>query len=637
MCKGSCIGFVLWSCVACAASPATVRHEHHVEGTILLEAENYRVRGYDPDDPRLVRAEEALAEVLGRHIVVRFNVKLMPRAEDFFEHFFDQEIGKLPRVFAEWKRAKPADFADMTAALRHVDFDFDGSQPNPSFKVDAPPARLLVVLNSRELPRSVLNGALARLQRRSLARRYLDQSPENIAAADRLPYLEALTQFGAAYFWQAIPETPHTAEPSGGRSEVALRLLALQAVAKDSDAELSRRLVDSLIDYGSYLRSCYEGNDSFLRGLPTTSRFFRAEQAWMKWALPALDTLEPEQRYALYDLMIVPNRSSPRTVTDMRAFPGFSIVTKGYALLDEWARAGYPTAAASSEPSADAKTRLYDRVLCPTAPDWRGLPRRTPPNCRHEFWATAVSASDSCEVLLARAIATPDATLFREVALNIHMLANSNLDFPQPTAIAALTELWRRSESTPARFRELTRMYGAGIDGSTKLREALYDQATRYYRTKADYRGELLFLLARIDGYGRTEVNWKNFAATYGAAIGERELGVYLEQSYLAFQTFHRLADALPRDSSPGLVVARRLRRYLADPNAEADGPSGRVVVLRSIGQVLQRIGDRAGLEAFANELRGYVGADPARERTYRDVMAELDSLRQAPARKDHG
>ena len=50
--------------LGCSSAAQTVRHEHHVEGTIALEADSYRVRGYDPNDARLVRSLDEIIDAL---------------------------------------------------------------------------------------------------------------------------------------------------------------------------------------------------------------------------------------------------------------------------------------------------------------------------------------------------------------------------------------------------------------------------------------------------------------------------------------------------------------------------------------------------------------------------------------------
>jgi hypothetical protein len=195
-------------------------------------------------------------------------------------------------------------------------------------------------------------------------------------------------------------------------------------------------------------------------------------------------------------------------------------------------------------------------------------------------------------------------------------------------------ELWRKLEPNPQRFREMARLLAIEIDHSYDLREALYDQATRYYRERSADRGGLLFLLARIDGYGRTPVNWKNFAATYGAPIGAPELSSFFDQSYLAFEEFKNLADALGAVPSPGALVATKLRRYLDDPLAASDVRT-REIVLRAIVSTLDRRGHRPGLNALRAELHAYVGSDPTRERLFREVLAQVDAS-AAEERKSH-
>jgi hypothetical protein len=624
------VGCLLWvGALACGSNSSTVRHEHRVAGTITLEADNYRVRGYDPKDPRLVRVEERIEEVLGRPLVLRFNLSQMPRSEAFFERFFEDELGKLPQRLAAWKRDRPGDFDAMTAELRHVDFDYDGALPEPSTEVGAPPERLRFVLNSWYLSDELLNTALSRLYRRSLGRRYLELAPHAVPAGERSAYLDALSRYGADYFYQQGKADPLNEEPSGGRSEVMLRVLELQAAAGSSDPVLEQALFERLLADGSYLRDCYQTKSEFLRELKPPSRFLRAEQAWMRWALASLSTLPPEPRYRLFDLLIVPQRSSPRTLLEPRAFPGFSLTQQGFGLLSEWARAGHPTAAGEREPAADARTRLYDRVLCPTKPSSRGFRTQRARNCYAGFYATAVSERGAHEQLLSLAATTPDATLFREVALNL--LSLTNHDFPKAPAIASVLELWQKLEQSPARFRELTRLLGVEIDHSYDLREALYDQATRYYRARPEDRGVLLFLLARIDGYSRTEVNWKHFAATYGAPISDRELAVYLEQSHLAFEEFRNLVEGLAPGSSPGTVLAARLRSYLDEPNVE---PRSRTMVVSGLVTTVDDLGDARGFQALEAALRAYVGTDPGRERTFRDLLETIDRRKAARAKR---
>ena len=351
----------------------------------------------------------------------------------------------------------------------------------------------------------------------------------------------------------------------------------------------------------------------------------------MSWALGALDTLPPEPRYRLFELLIVGKRTSPRTLLEPRAFPGFSLTARGLPLFGDWARAGYPTAATERELAADPKTRLFDLVLCPTAAGSRGFRTTRARNCFEAFYATAVTEPASREQLLNLAVTTADPNVTREITLNLLALTSSYLDFPKPPAIAAVLELWRKLEPSPAKFREMTRLLGIEIDHSYDLREALYDQATRYYRERNADRGVLLFLLARIDGYSRTEVNWKNFAPTYGGAISGSELSGFFDQSQLAFEEFGNLVPALGDVSSPGTIIAGKVRRYLDEPLGNDARTRGGT--LRGIVSVLDRLDDRAGLVAMQGELYAYVKNDPTRERVFRDLLAQVDAGAAKPAK----
>jgi hypothetical protein len=617
----SCLVAVLLGC----SSAQTVRHEHHVQGTITLEADSYRVRGYDPNDARLVRSLDEIEDVLGRRLVVRFHVQMMPREAGFFERFFESELGKLPKRLRLWKKTSPAEFDAMLAELRHVDFDYDGALPAPKSELGPPAERLRITLNSWQLPDELLTRVLHQYRARHLARRYLDVAPRAIPAAERPRYADALLRFGAPHFASIEPHTPENKEPSAGRSEVILRLVELSFLAGNADAKLDAKLTEALIEAGGYFRGVHQNNPEFVRSLREPSRFLRAKREWMRWSLAGLRSLSPEPRDRLVEVLMTARQRSPRMLLDGAVFPGFDLVAFGHELFGAWAKAGHPTGAGDYDPAADPKIRLFDRVLCPTAPNERGFRTRRARHCYAAFYATSVMEPKARAGLLTRASDTADPIVFREIALNLLSLASSHMDFPKTGAIAAVLELWRVLENKPARFRELTRLLAVEINHSYALREALYDQTTRYYRTRAADRGALLFLLARIDGYSRTSVNWKHFAGTYGADITEPELATYLDQSYLAFEEFKNLDPALR--GSPGSVLAPKIRQYLDDPAVHHDLRSA-PMVLRAIISVLARRKDEAGLLALQVELEHYVGKDPTRERTFRDILEILGGAR---------
>jgi hypothetical protein len=611
---------------ACVSNPNTVRHEHHVDGVITLDAENYRIRHYDPSDARLVRSLREIEAVMGRPLVVRFNVDTMPRVGAFFEYFFESELGRLPQRLRAWKHSYPNEFDAMLAELRHIDFDYDGSLDGPKVELGPPPERLRIVLDSWNLGDEVLNRALSRYHTRYVARRYLDVAPDAVPAGERLAYAEALLRDGAAHFGGIEWKLPENQEPAAGRSEVTLRLLRLEAVAGSSDPKLREVLTRGLLDAGSYLRECYRSSPKFLAKVREPSRFLRAEKEWMRWALGALDRLPPEPRYELFDLMLVRGTRSSGML-DERAFPGFDLASRGLVLFDEWARAGYPTAAGTSEPSPDPKVRLFDRLLCPTTANARGFRTLRARNCSPSFYSSSLTTAENRSRLLEKAVATPDRTLFREIALNLLNQTSSYVDSPKGAAVTAVLELWRKLEPNAELFRELSRLMAIEIDVSTELREALYDQTTLYYRARPADRGVLLFLLSRIDGHGRTSVNWKSFTEVYGAPISDRELDTYLDQSYLAFLEFKNLAPAL--SGSPGKVLAPKISRFLDDPGLR-EQPSTRGIVLGAIASTLSQLGDLAGLAALRVEVERYVGTDPGRERQFRDALASLRSRTEA-------
>lgn len=610
------------------------RHEHVVSGSVLIEPERYRAANYDPNDPRLLRVSDELEALYGRPIALRFAVEMMPRGSYYLDALFDSELGKLPQVMRGWKKNHSDAFADMTAELAYIDFDYDGALSEPTAEFGKDPGRMRFVLNSWSIPNDLVQRAMASAYRRWQTQRYLERPVEQIPSSERAAYLQALIQEGADYFFVQArknqgADSSATSEPSGGRSAVTLRTLRLAEVTHAQDPKLTQALTERLLADGEYFRDCYENHPEFVSRTPASSVWSNAAQQWLEWAERGLVTLPAEQRYELLETLLVPAQTSPRIARHERAFLGFDVVEFGFGLLDDWSKAGHPTAAGQGQPSSDATTRLYDRMLCPLQSDERGFLGRSAQNCRPTLYATALSDEKGRQRLLSEIRSAKDPKVRALLSGNLIELTRSRWAMPKGSVVPSVMALLRQFEPHRAEWRELVRTLAIEIDASDELREALYDQATRYYRERPEDRGVLLFLLARIDGYGRTPVAWQDFAPTYGARISSSELATYLEQGYLAFEEFHSITPALDGQQSAGAVVASKLRGYLDSPVGKRD-LLGRGLVIANIGSELARVRDVDGLQRLRQELRAYIGNDPTRERQLRDAAERLSSLIQS-------
>lgn len=610
--------------VSCATSAPHTTHHHEVSGEVTLFADEYRVRGYDEDDPRLVRVLQELEQVYGRPIAIRFHVDTMPRESGFFEHLFNQELGKLPRVMQQWKKSHAEVFDPMMAELRHIDFDYDGSQPEATTEYGKQPGRLRIVLSDWRIEDDLVNSVMFHAHRRWLTQHYLNREPGAFAASEQLAYLKALRSAGPTHFATRTPLPDELREPNPGRSDVILATLRLAEVASPSDAELNRELKKRLLEDGRYLHDCYASHPKFVDRVAAPSHFPEAERAWTKWALASLQQLDYETRTALLETLIVRGRSEPRLVPDPRAFPGFDVKAVGFSLLAEWARAGHLTLAGSSRGDVNHEASYYDRLVCATAPTDRGFRTSRARNCRPNFYAAVLVDPRSRERLLDLVATTKDTTLRREITLNLLEMTSSHWSSKEFDAVPAVLDLWQRLERSPKHFKQMATLLAVEIDSSTELREALYDATTRYYHTRPDERGELLFLLARIDGYGRTEVNWERFEEIYGAKIGPSHFATYLQQGTLAFEELSQLWPALGQGWSVSDVLVKHLPSYLEAPMDERHEGS-RTTIVRRIGKNVAKHDTLAGLKKLRDLLEAHVRGNPQRERRLRYA---LDSIR---------
>jgi hypothetical protein len=353
------------------------------------------------------------------------------------------------------------------------------------------------------------------------------------------------------------------------------------------------------------------------------SPFGDAEHAWTAWAKRGLAVGSYELREQLLDRLLVAGRIDPRIVPDPRAFPSFDVTEHGFSMLEQWAKAGHPTAA-GRRTEENATTRYLDRMVCASAESERGASIHRASNCHPTFYAAVLANPRTRSRLFELVRRSRDPILRREVSVNLIELTTSSWGGQQLGSVQAVLDLWQLLGADSALFTEMTRLLAGEVDRSTELRVALYDQSVQYFRARPRERGVLLFLLARIDGHGRTEVNWEHFEQIYSASIEAEHLTVYLEQGPLAFEELRELWPALGKGWSVSDVIARSLPRYLEAPMAERyDGT--RASVLRGIGSSSARYDTVAGLLKVRGVLQAFVQNDPRRERVFRDALKSMD------------
>ncbi|MEM7608852.1 MAG: hypothetical protein AAF411_26190, partial [Myxococcota bacterium] len=114
----------------------------------------------DFSDPRLLAALREASDLVGRELVFRFDVSMMPRpAAPFFNRFFEQEVGRIP-IEIEGLQRRASVFAYLRAAFSVVYIGYNGAADRPESTYDDATGELRIILNGGSYPRGALRGAV---------------------------------------------------------------------------------------------------------------------------------------------------------------------------------------------------------------------------------------------------------------------------------------------------------------------------------------------------------------------------------------------------------------------------------------------------------------------------------------------
>lgn len=559
-------------------------------------------RGFDANDPRLVRASNEINRAVGHRVDLHFVTDHMPQYAGYFEALFDSEMMKLAHDLNGYKKSRPERFRKISKSLRKIVFDYDGSRSDARAVFERRKKQVVFTLVGEGIDSNALSSALNSVYLEEQAQRYSRASARAVPAREHADYFDYL----CSYAPDQGRERAHELEPQRGRAEAIVRTIEFEPVVRDP--ELREEVHGRLLLDGEYILESAE-REEFARAQGRGSPFRRAEAMWISWFQRNEQKLSPEHRERAIRILF---RRSRESGLDTTAFPTFDRAGYGVRQLQAWARAGFPPT--KKDGKDDAQGKAFAALVCaePRRDGLRSYASNT--GACHPWYRYMLTDPGRRRQLSGTVLKTRDNRLVR------HVVTHAIVAKPGTEQVMALLgDLQRDRRTWMLGARVLGEQVGSG---GTDLYEAVYDKAATLFRRSPKDRGIALFWLVAVSGYGRTRVNWKDFAATYGAPIDQRTFAAYMSQGPNAFDNISDVWPALTTFSR-WAVIKPHVGAYLRV--LEADDHGSPYQVFENIASVMADAREPRDLAKMQSYFKDRARKSPGNERKMRHMLEALD------------
>ena len=605
--------------VGCAGAPQHVQVNNDVAVTITPTPDTLP---FDPRGARLREATDRLSGIVGHVIAFQFDAALLSQWRSGFEEQLITSIESVARALVAWKKDEPDGFVHSAPLLRRVECHYSALAEESKAALDADGGVLRVDQAAHAtslVPEGLVYEALEKEHDAFLERTFREGTPDGVAPASRRAYFAFLVGtrpgYGALYegrFREAQSKLDAVGKLAASpHADVILKVLRLDALAHGSDADLEARARAWLWEQLSWYTYRYSGDQKELSQIGTGTLFRRAEAAFGAWLAAELPRASDEEKLqAAKHFFSSELVSCQRRACTVRAdvFPGVDIFAFGLGIVDDWLRAGRPL-----EGGAGKRAELMDSIVCPFGRDETG--KRSRSRGCSAGWLQRAVADDAGRKRLAEALdARGDAVLTDDVFANLRWS-------PVDATLALFHALDRNKPSWKA---AATTLGEVQIDDA---REAILAEASAIWKDAPARRGTALYLVAQAKaGYDRSygDSYWGGFARSFGASIGEAELGGMLDQSPAAMVHVPELWAGLAKGFSRVDVLAPRLDAWIGDATQPRSGDRLRVVSA-IVGRLCDdgATGDLGKLNAY---LQRRVAAHPGEQRALTILLRDTAS-----------
>lgn len=461
---------------------------------------------FDPEDARLRASQAQLAELLGHPLVFDIDAALLPQWRGSFRYLLVEAIENVARDVRHVKEREPEAFSAQLSKLQRIECRYVATRPSRRSELtpDGSTLRVLTTADDGDLvPRGLVLGHVRRAYETAQKERFGKESAQSVGKSERAAYFDDLT---------------HRYDKGQGSLAESVRADAIRSAidldGQTGSGELRTKIRHWLAnDAADFFSSAYIHRGAEVKAYGPSSRFRGAERAFATWVDTTQKALPEDDRLALlkhlYPRPFTQDRE-PGRFTVSFAYPGMHRDAILFDVIDEWiadghrqpdgrSRSGRPI---SATPLPVPK-ELHEWVVCPRPKSFEG-PRILGPHCDDTLYDRAQEDPGVAARLSSTLISKKDAILTETVFANLAQ--SKRVEF----AIAQWHRLEDARDDGDARI-------AAQVMAELAEQEApelLVAEARA--RVRSQDRGAGLYLLAVVDRYAKTKVDWASFGKTYG-------------------------------------------------------------------------------------------------------------------------
>lgn len=606
-------------CVGCSSSTTTPQSPVEVNTTVVVTVVEGPRAGKPPstidmDDDRIGVAFAAIQSLVGHPVQFEIDNSLVPKFGERLHEAFIESLETLVTSleYATRYSRHAAEFA--APRIQTVRYRYSPSKVHVESELDVESGRLTVPVSAnsaRLLPDGAISEAFSDAWSAEKIRRYAKVTPREVPDSEHAAYLEFLTR----YYRHPKGATALDKE----LRDVHELSTVLELYPLIQDAEVTENARRCILNSG---RSVREWLTKAQQQAALLKPARAVHERWILWLNGEFSSLTDSQRRDMANLLFTYHYASA---------PGFG-VGLDVATIARPRVASWLTRQKEDRRSYDSEDGANDMIVCPYKYETTYKRFDTPSQCNGLLYTTLMK-NGAEPTALAAMIRSVNAPVWTQTAI-LNVLSNLGAE---PTA-KLIEALWQDEAHVRAALVAVAGFGGWGHRSNRRSElvplspKPFIAHMPTWWKTRADYRPELLFLLVKLGDAYEGSVVWPKLPEYLQARLSGQEVAGYLQQSPDAIWHLRSLVRAVSDGWSRSKVLIPELERYLNELQTTKRGgePSPYYVTERSI-EFACITGTAQDVVAIQNFLRQRIEQYPSESRLLRSFV-DASHTRLCPA-----
>lgn len=604
--------------VGCSSAPTNPQTPVVVNNTVVVTiAEGPRAgeppSTIDMDDDRIAVAFAAIESLVGHPVSFELESSLVPKFGERLHEAFVESLETLVTSleYAARYSKHAAEFA--APRLRTVSYRYNPSKERVASELDVESGRLKVPVSAsatRLLPDGAISEAFSDAWSAEKIRRYEKVAARDVPTKEHAAYLEFLTRGyrhpkGATALDKELRDVHELSS-----------VLELYPLLPDPEVKESARRF--LLNSGRSVRDWLtKGQQQAALLEPVRA----VHERWIEWLNGEFVSLTDVQRREMANLLFTYHYAPAPGFGE-----GLDVVGIARPRVLSWL-----TRQKENRRNYDSEDGANDMIVCPYKYEPTYKRFDTPSQCNGLVYTTLMKSGDPAA--LVAMIRNVDAPAWTQTAV-LNVLSNLGAE---PTA-KLIDALWQDQAHVRAALVAVAGFGGWGHRSNRRSElvalspKPFIARIPTWWKTRDDYRPELLFLLVKLGDAYEGSVVWPKLAEYLGARLSGQEVAGYLRQTPDAIWHLRSLVRAVSDGWSRSKVLIPELERFLNEIQATKRGsePSPYYVTERTI-EFACITGTTQDVVAIQNFLRQRIEQYPSESRLLRSFV-EASHTRLCPA-----